>query len=230
MNSMSNTAKVDYDSSSNASSFGWPSRVGMIVPTVSEEEQQGIRTNGKHLSLLPRSVRWRIQLGLLGDPLANNNVPNTSTKGGNNELVCNLESVLGLNRDAIAKQEERFKRLEDKYIEETAEEGKEEQISENNGFDNANDSPKSAEIDPLTAMVMEKEAQETRKAELYLKYRKEKAMMKRGLKTEARVIESESDTVDRASVSSLNCALRRFQITNLYLVMRNSFSSFFVCQ
>ena len=72
MNSMSNTAKIDYDSSSNASSFGPPSRVGMIVPTVSEEEQQGIRTNGKHLALLPRSVRWRIQLGLLGDPLANN--------------------------------------------------------------------------------------------------------------------------------------------------------------
>lgn len=207
MNSMGNIRKIDYDSSSSASSFGPPSRVGMIVPTVSEEEQQGIRTNGEHLALLPRSVRWRIQLGLLEDPLANNTIPNTS-KGGNNQLVCNVESVLELNRDAIAKQEERFKRLEDKYIEETADDERQEQASENNGFDSVNDSPKSAEIDPLTAMVMEKEAQETRKAELYLKYRKEKAMMKRGLKTEARVIESESDAVDRASVSNFNCALR----------------------
>ena len=51
-------------------------------------------------------------------------------------------------------------------------------------------------------MVMEQEAQETRKAELYLKYRKERARMKRGLSVEARVIEGEADEgVDRASVS-----------------------------
>lgn len=195
-NSTSNATNAGYDSSSNASSFGPSSRVGMIVPTVSEEEQQGIRTNGEHLESLPRSIRWRIQLGLLQDPVAH----------ANQSGVCNVESVLEVNRDTITKQQERFKNLEDKYVEETTEDGKQDQASESTGFDSTNDPPKPAEIDPLTAMVMEKEAQETRKAELYLKYRKEKAMMKRGLKTEARVIESESDTVDRASVSNFDCA------------------------
>ena len=57
------------------------------------------------------------------------------------------------------------------------------------------------EIDPLTAMVMEQEAIETRKAELLLKYKKERARRKRGLTTEGRQVVGESDGVDEASVS-----------------------------
>ncbi len=190
----------DYDISSNVGSYGSSSQTRMIVPTVSEEEQQGMRTNGEHLASLPRSVRWRIQLGLLQDP---------SAAGGGHNGMCDVEKVFEYNRDAIQKQEERFKGLEEKYVEETTEEGNEQNATmslspEESGFD----STKPAEIDPLTAMVMEKEAQETRKAELYLKYRKERARMKRGLATEARVIESESDEVDKASVSTFDCNVR----------------------
>ena len=194
------------DSFSNVDSFGAPSQVGMIVPTISEDEQQGVRINGEHLVSLPRSVRWRIQLGLLQDPSAEATVANINING-NEKRVCNLETVSDHNHDIIFRQSERFKGLVEKHLEETTEENNEQPnlspslSSENNGFDGANNSANPAEVDPLTAMVMEKEAQETRKAELYLKYRKERARRKRGLTTEARVIESESDEVDRASVS-----------------------------
>ena len=60
-------------------------------------------------------------------------------------------------------------------------------------------------MDPLTAMVMEQEAQETRKQELYLKYRKERARRKRGLATELsrpKIGEDDDeDGLDRAAVS-----------------------------
>lgn len=199
MDAKSYATSSDYDGSSNVGSFGSPSQVRMIVPTESEEEQQGMRTNGVHLASLPRSVRWRIQLGLLKDPSAD--------ESGDGKRICNVEMVFEHNRDVIKQQEDRFKALEQKYVEETTEAGNEEHTTpplspEENGFDSVNSTAKPAEIDPLTAMVMEKEAQETRKAELYLKYRKERARMKRGLATEARVIESESDGVDQASVST----------------------------
>ncbi len=59
------------------------------------------------------------------------------------------------------------------------------------------------EIDPLTAMVMEQEARETKKAELYLKYRKERARRKRGLTSETgNSTGEENDGIDRASVST----------------------------
>ena len=206
MDAKSSVTTSDYDGSSNVDSFGTMSQVGMIVPTVSEEEQQGARTNGTHLSSLPRSVRWRIQLGLLQDPskdIVANDVGINSVG-----RICNLETLTDYNHDAIFKQAERFKCLVEKYVEETIEIDNEKQSAssspstENKGSDDFESSSKPAEIDPLTAMVMEQEAQETRKAELYLKYRKERARRKRGLATEARVIESENDEVDQASVST----------------------------
>ena len=190
------------ESESNVSSLGQRLQVGMIVPTDSEEEQQGARTNGDHLKSLPRSLRWRIQLGILHDPIASTNFAKNAK-----ESICNLNSILSHNEDEISRQAERFKNLVEKYTEETSEVDNEHpdlspsMPSDKFEFDSTSNS---AEVDPLTAMVMEKEAQETRKAELYLKYRKERARMKRGLATEARVIESESDEVDRASVSGYN--------------------------
>ena len=190
------------ESESNVSSLGQRSQVGMIVPTDSDEEQQGARTNGDHLKSLPRSLRWRIQLGILHDPIASTNFAKNAK-----ESICNLNSILSHNEDEISRQAERFKNLVEKYTEETSEVDNEHpdlspsMPSDKFEFDSTSNS---AEVDPLTAMVMEKEAQETRKAELYLKYRKERARMKRGLATEARVIESESDEVDRATVSGYN--------------------------
>ena len=219
MDATSSTTNSDYTSSTNVGSFCLHSQVGMIVPTVSEEEQQGVRTNGEHLALLPRSVRWRIQLGLLQDPTA---AAASSTNVDSDENLCTLQTVLEYNSEIISKQADRFKELVEKYIEETIEEAEkaEEQSnnrsSDNSGVDDSNAAAKPAEIDPLTAMVMEQEAQETRKAELYLKYRKERARRKRGLTSEARVIESDSDEVDQASVSTY--------LRIIILLLQNSFS------
>ena len=105
MEAKSSVTTSDYDSSSNVDSFGTNSQVGMIVPTISEEEQQGARINGVHLSTLPRSVRWRIQLGLLQDPCEANNENNAK------DIICNLETVTDCNHDTIFKQSERFKYL-----------------------------------------------------------------------------------------------------------------------
>ena len=175
-----------------------------ITPTVavaSEEEMPGRRVSHGDLSALPRSVRWRIQLGLLQEPPP----PSPSAAVSSKQCCCTLEQVTDCNRAVVQQQNDRFKEMVEKHLEE--EEEKEEKA--NSRTENqAQAAPESAStttsqmLDPLTAMVMEQEAQKTRKAELYLKYRKERARMKRGLSVEARVIEGESDEVDRASVRS----------------------------
>jgi hypothetical protein len=157
-----------------------------IVPTASEEETQGRKVLHGDLSGLPRSVRWRIQLGLLQEPPSS---------------VISLEEVTECNRLLVDQQNDRFKKMVEQHLEE-----EEPTEDANNSEKQAVASDISPEtdvnqmLDPLTAMVMEQEAQETRKAELYLKYRKERARMKRGLAVEARVMEGDSDEVDRASV------------------------------
>jgi hypothetical protein len=141
---------------------------------------------------LPRSVRWRIQLGLLQEP---------TTKSSTSH--CTLDEVTEYNRQVIAQQSEWFKALVEKHLEEEEDDDdKEEEEEHAEEKEESVPQPPSIDVDPLTAMVMEQQAQETRKAELYLKYRKERARMKRGLAVEARVIESENDQVDRASVSA----------------------------
>jgi hypothetical protein len=104
-----------------------------------------------------------------------------------------LEYVFKWNEELISQQKARFNELMEKYVEEEEEEGSPEQEEADN---------KAAEVDPLTAMVMEQEARETRKAELLLKYRKERARRKRGLTVEAGTSGGESDGIDRASVST----------------------------
>jgi len=215
MDAKSSITSSDYDNStSNVDSFGTQSQVGMIVPTASEEEQQDLRTDGEHLIYLPRSVRWRIQLGLLQDPSAGATVANTKVIE-DEKLTCTLETVSAYNHDTVSAQAERFKGLVEKYVEESTEVDNEQPSlskslsSENNGFNGTNSTAEPAEIDPLTAMVMEQEALETRKAKLYLKYRKERARRKRGLTTEASIIESESDEVDRASLIIIEKDLKR---------------------
>ena len=106
-----------------------------------------------------------------------------------------LELIYQTNKGAIQKQNGRFQSLMEKYVEDEVEEeaAPEDTVQKEDS--------KAPEVDPLTAMVMEQEAIETRKAELLLKYKKERARRKRGLTTEGRHIGDESDGIDRASVS-----------------------------
>ena len=184
--------------------------VAMIVPTISEDEQQGKRRRAEHLSMIPRSVRWRIQLGLLTDPtFLGKGVP------------VKIKNVLECNREKVKECDDLFKELVKKYLEEA------EEVDKTNGRNTG--SKTEVDIDPLTSFVKEEEARESKKAQLYLKYRKERARRKRGLSTEARFVESESDEVDRDSVCapclfffppSLKNIYRRI---TLYEIMQNIF-------
>lgn len=140
------------------------------------------------MSFVPRSVRWRIHLGVYR-PLNASECNECSNK----EI---LEIVYRTNKDIILQQRDRFQKLTEKYLEE--EEGVEETEEETGPTE---EEPQAPEVDPLTAMVMEQEAIETRKAELLRKYKKERARRKRGLTTEGRQIGDESDGIDGASVS-----------------------------
>mmetsp|Transcript_8931 Transcript_8931/g.22540 ORF Transcript_8931/g.22540 Transcript_8931/m.22540 type:complete len:697 (+) Transcript_8931:37-2127(+) len=156
-------------------------------------------------SALPRSIRWRLQLGILSEP------PPAVTP-----QQLDLESVLKHNQPTVKEINDKFKELVTNHVE--VEEENDDDDDENGGDNNSTNETSAAAstgggaaiIDPLTAMVMEEEARETRKAELYLKYRKERARRKRGLTTEARIIESECDeVVDRASLVIIEKDLKR---------------------
>ena len=156
------------------------------------------------LDSLPRSVRWRIQLGLLE---YDSDLSSQHT----------LENIYSLNASQIEQQNNKFQELMEKYVHEEEEEQTEAYddltSSKTNGIGDGGEAGAHAgspvDVDPLTAMVMEQEARETRKQELYLKYRKERARRKRGLVTElSRPTDAgeEDDGLDRASVS---CFYRR---------------------
>jgi hypothetical protein len=173
----------------------------MDMEMVQEDDHSGKVIALNDWSKLPRSVRWRLQLGILSEP---------PPDGQDQDL--SLDVLFQHNKSIVSDLGEKFKELVTKHVEEDEDGGN--NNNDDDGTEADNNSGKSnggneggnahaTEIDPLTAMVMEEQARETRKAELYLKYRKERARRKRGLTTEARIIESESDEVDRASVSFL---------------------------
>lgn len=164
--------------------------------------------NHNFLSVIPRSVRWRIQLGIFQsvDPAE---FRESSTKDI-------LDAIYQINTGVIQQQKERFQSLMEKYVEEEVEDEL-----------HSPEPPQTAalpEVDPLTAIVMEQQAIETRKAELLLKYKKERARRKRGLTTEGRHIGDESDGIDRASVSTNLCTNTQWRIQNAH---SNCFSKLF---
>ena len=167
----------------------------------------------QHLTTLPRSVRWRIQLGLLDYDSSS-----LSSSSSSSSLSATLEDIYQRNIQRVTQQNQRFQELLEKYVEEEPQETDGDIASPTTKEDMEQPSsppsktkqqqqqqqqqqqPK-VDIDPLTAMVMENEARETRKQELYLKYRKERARRKRGL-SQAGGYQGgdESDGIDRASV------------------------------
>ena len=151
------------------------------------------------LDSLPRSVRWRIQLGLL----------NWSPDDPTTEPT--LDNIYDLNKTLIEQQKDKFRELMEKYVHEDEDQSElndDQALSSADGVgeggDTATDAGSAADVDPLTAMVMEQEGREKRKQELYLKYRKERARRKRGLATElSRPSDAgEDDGLDHASVRS----------------------------
>ena len=158
---------------------------------------------------LPRSVRWRIQLGIL------------SWSPDDPTTQPTLDSIYKLNTALIAQQNDKFHELMGKYVHEEEDRS---ESHDDKGLPSSNDGCETGEsgetsgfasdVDPLTAMVMEQEGRERRKQELYLKYRKERARRKRGLATELShpAVESEDDGLDHSSVGVNETSCRFFPV------------------
>ena len=122
-----------------------------------------------------------------------------------------LMAIQQQNATTLQQHQQRFQHLVEKYVdveEEVYDDKDNNECEEEERMEDAQTvtkqstpTTKISEMDPLTAMLMEQKAEETRKAELMLKYKKERARLKRGLVTEGRYIGSESEGGDQASVS-----------------------------
>lgn len=136
---------------------------------------------------LPRSVRWRLQLGLLA-------LPSTTEE----EQELSLKDLYDYNASLLQDQRNRFNDLREEHAEALEAFVAEEQQHDDNDETSATASPPpttTASLDPLTAMLQEKEAQEERRRELELKYRKERARRNRGISNDSPTNSSNTDAV-----------------------------------
>jgi hypothetical protein len=147
------------------------------------------------VNALPRSVTWRLRLGLL-------KAPSTTTRP-------TLEDLLRHNAELLEQEQSQYQKLQETYQNhlgqidnnnnEVEEKEEEEEDAEEVVANTANVPPDIdplSSMDPLTAMLQEQQAQENRRQELDLRYRREKARRKRGLATDAKVVVADCDTED----------------------------------
>ena len=148
---------------------------------------------------LPRSIRWRLQLGLL-------QLPESADTDS-----LSLQELYEWNATQLQEQRERYRDLVEKHeanhivfpLQQEQHEEEAEQAPVSPAVDN------NAMLDPLTAMVREQEAQEKRRQELDLKYRKERARRKRGIyEGETDVHGDSGDRGDTYSVCEIMCISR----------------------
>lgn len=133
---------------------------------------------------LPRSIRWRLQLGLLRLPDA--------------EDPVSLDDLYEFNASLLQEQRARYDNLVEKHEAGLVGNVVVPEEETENTIDAPTEEPPAAGmmLDPLTAMVQEQEAKEKRRQELDLKYRKERARRKRG------IYEGEADGHDRSDAVS----------------------------
>jgi hypothetical protein len=119
---------------------------------------------------LPRSIRWRLQLGLLALPSSEKDAWST-------------EELYTYNASLLHDQRTRYQELVEKYEvhQESTTEEEEEDKPEAALAERSDEATTAAALDPLTAIVREQEAQAKRRRELELKYRKERARRNRGI-------------------------------------------------
>jgi hypothetical protein len=131
---------------------------------------------------LPRSFRWRVQLRV-------------------------LSSIAQEWDVTLAQQRDHFVKLVDQYpFPDARNESNHPSSAAENSINEGTD------MDPLTAMVMAETKQQERLHQLEMKYRKEKALRKRGMAVEKRVIEDEavdSDADTRATLHVIDKDIHR---------------------
>jgi hypothetical protein len=196
-------------------------------------------------SKLPRSVTWRLLLGLLRSPT-----------GTSSSMDVSLDQVLDCNDELLQEEVSHYEQLQALYQPHLKQEQSQQYQGEAVAVLSDHDSQgqdatatttnisllpqdplnaSAAAFDPLTAMMMEQQAQESRRQELDLRYRKEKARRNRGLSEPGSkaVVEDDGDAeakkLDRETVrvmlaglpkptglgSHLYCLYWQFHFANL---------------
>ena len=136
---------------------------------------------------LPRSIVWRLRLGLLQSAASAADASTTAT--------ATLNDVIRANRQTLQDEQTEYEQWQTSYqhhFSSVGEKSTEKDISTEEGLGVTEDAAVTApaivtataseqDEDPLTAMLQEQEAQEGRRRALDLKYRKEKARQKRGI-------------------------------------------------
>jgi len=139
---------------------------------------------------IPRSIRWRMQLGILQYPPNNNN-------------EWTMEELSSYNETKVLQQRRTFSELRHTYCDEldmtsnvdrtTDTTNGEKELTPNEDNAASND-----DIDPLTQMVLDMERKEQRLQQLEVKYRKERALRNRGVTLEPKIVlDDEEDGGDR---------------------------------
>ncbi|CAB9525629.1 TBC1 domain family, member 5 [Seminavis robusta] len=185
-----------------------------------------------NFSKLPRSVTWRLLLGLIKSP-------------SQNTAILQLEDVIQFNNQLLQEEVSNYARLKELYTphlnETDAPIAPAANSTKTTGDDpietpEANKPPPTAPdssldfFDPLTAMMMEQQAQEVRRQELDLAYRKEKARRNRGLSDPGgKVIEDDVDAdgakkLDREALSIIDKDLHRLPKPSVTEVVEGGFS------
>lgn len=140
---------------------------------------------------LPRSIRWRLQLGLLALP---NSKDDEEEDGSEEPTMLTEQDLYEYNASLMHDQRQRYLDLREQHREALEafrneshhrDESNDETSNDVPAQDTASTSTDATLLDPLTAMVREQEAQEKRRQELELKYRKERARRNRGISDEA---------------------------------------------
>ena len=145
---------------------------------------------------IPRSIRWRMQLGILQYPPNNNN-------------EWTMEELSSYNETKVLQQRRTFSELRHTYCDEldmtsnvdrtTDTTNGEKELTPNEDNAASND-----DIDPLTQMVLDMERKEQRLQQLEVKYRKERALRNRGVTLEPKIVlDDEEDGGDRFDTYSV---------------------------
>jgi hypothetical protein len=196
-----------------------------MMPQQQQQQQQSQPQPHLQGPALPRSVRWRMQMGLLKYPesdigwtIADLHAYNEQVLNQQRAAYKSLCDQYIQQQDSVPMNEMVVEEDEDGFLVDRQQPEMEEEISES---EQQEEKLRLDDMDPLTMIVMDMEKKEKRRQELELKYRKEKALRKRGVAVTVTVAvekvmyhddTSGGDRFDTYSVS------RHFKCDNIFLI------------
>jgi len=163
---------------------------------------------------LPRSIRWRLQLGVFSLPKQQQQQQQDGCGDNNNNKKYTWSQLWSQNSQTCQELRVDYTRLQQEWLEfyekqqQKKDDDDDEDVNNNNNKNNNNNnnddddyvqlssSSSAVDIDPLTAMLEIKTAQEERKEQLELKFKKEKALRKRGIYNDTNNNDSSTTTTN----------------------------------